>query len=149
MRERNRHYSDAVCRKMPASASIIRQVPLWLYGILPANVAPLQQLRCSLAPTRTAKRISSPVFCHDTPVSGTRGSLTMIVFASEDMPPRLILLSESASCNCVYISNAQCVIPTPLTGHDIGDAPFSAHCLPVVFVDADSPPLYNRLRMSK
>lgn len=57
-----------VCRKMPASASIIRQVPLWLYGILPANVAPLQQLRCSLAPTRTAKRISSPVFCHDTPL---------------------------------------------------------------------------------
>ena len=28
-------------------------------------------------------------------------------------------------------------------------APFSAHCLPVVFVDADLPPLYNRLRMSK
>ena len=65
------------------------------------------------------------------------------------LAPRLILLSESASCNCVYISNAQCVIPTPLTGHDIGDAPFSAHCLPVVFVDADLPPLYNRLRMSK
>lgn len=95
--ERKLHCSDAVCRKMPASASIIRQVPLLLYGILPASVAPLQQLRCSLAPTRTAKRISSPVFCHDTPVSGTRGSLTMIVYKFH------AIFSLSNICNSVYI----------------------------------------------
>lgn len=73
LRERKLHCSDTVCRKVPASASIIRQVPLLLYGILPASVAPLQQLRCSLAPTRTAKRISSPVFCHDTPLPAHKG----------------------------------------------------------------------------
>lgn len=60
--ERKLHCSDTVCRKVPASASIIRQVPLLLYGILPASVAPLQQLRCSLAPTRTAKRYPLPYF---------------------------------------------------------------------------------------